>query len=79
MPELPVGQQEQELRQLLNKDKSKRSKMEPPSHPTPGWPVSMARLCGPVRAGVGVTPAQISLCFLRSACECRWGRVLGEG
>ncbi|XP_032972498.1 histone deacetylase 7 isoform X3 [Rhinolophus ferrumequinum] len=25
MPELPVGQQEQELRQLLNKDKSKRS------------------------------------------------------
>lgn len=26
MPELPVGQQEQELRQLLNKDKSKRSK-----------------------------------------------------
>lgn len=26
MPELQMGQQEQELRQLLNKDKSKRSK-----------------------------------------------------
>jgi hypothetical protein len=28
MPELHGGQQEQELRQLLNKDKSKRSKDE---------------------------------------------------
>lgn len=33
MPELSVGQQEQELRQLLNKDKSKRSK----HGGLPGW------------------------------------------
>lgn len=39
MPELQMGQQEQELRQLLNKDKSKRSKdgslPHPPACPRP--------------------------------------------
>lgn len=51
MPELPMGQQEQELRQLLNKDKSKRSK----DGGLP--PVSMAHPPGHRRAGVVVTPA----------------------
>lgn len=36
MPELQGGQQDQELRQLLNKDKSKRSKGRPPPPPVPG-------------------------------------------
>lgn len=71
MPELPVGQQEQELRQLLNKDKSKRSK-------DGGLlPVSMAHPPGHRRAGVVVTPAQVALCLLGSVCECRWGRSGG--
>lgn len=37
VPELQGGQQEQELRQLLNKDKSKRSKGRAPlPRPVPG-------------------------------------------
>lgn len=52
MPELPVGQQEQELRQLLNKDKSKRSKNGGLSG---WWTWPPAWAC---EGRVGVTPAR---------------------
>ena len=64
MPELQMGQQEQELRQLLNKDKSKRSKdgslPHPPACPRPAvWAgkddasPGGAALCLPGTAGDG--------------------------
>lgn len=67
VPQLQVGQQEQELRQLLNKDKSKRSKDGGLPGPGP-WPAR-----GRARAEVGATPARASLCLLGPACECGWG------
>lgn len=65
MPELPVGQQEQELRQLLNKDKSKRSKdrglacwcaLPAGVHGPPSWALggSDASTAVPLRARLGL-------------------------
>lgn len=67
MPELQVGQQEQELRQLLNKDKSKRSKDG--GLPSPG---SAAPCVG--MGGVGAVPARVPhACFPGTGGEGTWG------
>lgn len=64
LPESQVGQQEQELRQLLNKDKSKRSKRGGLPSRCPR-PPSWARERG--------VPAGAPLCLLGAACESGWG------
>lgn len=70
MPELQGGQQEQELRQLLNKDKSKRSKDTPPLCPSSDVHDLPLGLGGRVES---VAAHCNALCLPSSACEQRWG------